>query len=138
MKKRAIKFSTFFVMMLIFAIIEDMLAASFSGAVFLLETIPIIFIIALIFTFLTELVEEHFEYGKQPLEKIIDKTFEYLEKEKINLTHENVKKHLKRHAKIHTENIIYRTFDYLEKENIKPTHENVKKHMKRYARIHRS
>ena len=138
MKKRAIKFLTFFMMMLIFAIIEDMLAASFSGSILLLETVPIIFVIALVFTFLTELVEEHFEYGKQPLERIIDKTFEYLEKEEIKLTHANVKKHLKRHAMIHTENIIERTFEYLERENIEPTHENVKKHMKRYAAMHKN
>ena len=103
MRKRSIRFVMLFTMMLIFAIIEDVLAASFSGsiAIDILKAVPIIFIISLIFTFITELIEEHFEYGKQPLEKIIDKTFEYLEKEKIELTHENVKKHLKRHSQMH-------------------------------------
>jgi len=100
MKKRIRKFSIFFLMMLIFAIFEDMLAASVSGAILILETLPIIFIIALIFTLLTELLEEHFEYGRQPLERIIDKTFAYLRKHKIEPTYENLRKHMKRHAKM--------------------------------------
>ena len=87
-------------MMLIFAIFEDMLAASVSGAILILETLPIIFIIALAFTLLTELLEEHFEYGRQPLEKIIDKTFAHLKKHKIEPTYENVRKHMKRHARM--------------------------------------
>ena len=100
MKKRIRKFSIFFLMMLIFAFFEDMLAASFSGATLIVGTIPIIFVIALIFTLLTELIEEHFEYGKQPLEKIIDKTFAHLKKHEIEPTYENVKKHMKRHARM--------------------------------------
>jgi len=87
-------------MMLIFAVIEDVFAASVSGAIFLFEMIPIICVIALIFTLITELIEEHFEYGRQPLEKIIDKTFAHLKKHKIEPTYENVKKHLKRHARM--------------------------------------
>lgn len=85
--------------MLIFAIVEDMLAASFSGAQVVLGTIPIIVIIALAFTLITELLEEHFEYGRQPLEKIIDKTFNHLEKNKIEPTRKNVKKYMKKHAR---------------------------------------
>jgi hypothetical protein len=99
MKRRFRRFSIFFLMMLIFAIIEDMLAASVSGAILILESLPFIFIISLVFTLITELVEEHFEYGRQPLEKIIDRTFEHLRKNKIKPTHENVKKHMKIHAK---------------------------------------
>ena len=86
-------------MMLIFAITEDMIAASLVGAVLLFEHVPIIIIVALAFTFLTELIEEHFEIGKGPLERLIDNTFDYLKKENIKPTHENVKKHMKRHAK---------------------------------------
>lgn len=122
-------------MMLIFAMIEDILAATFSGAIIIkiFETIPLIFIISLIFTFITELIEEKFEYGKQPLERIIDKTFEYLKENKIKPTHENVKKHLK----IHTETLIDKTFEHLKKHEIKPTYENVRKYMKKHARMYR-
>jgi len=87
-------------MMLVFAIFEDILAASFSGGALIIGTLPFIFLIALIFTLLTELFEEHFEYGRQPLEKIIDKTFAHLRKHNIKPTYENVKKHMKRHAKM--------------------------------------
>ncbi len=87
-------------MMLIFAVVEDILAASVSGAVLLFEVIPIIFVIALIFTVITELIEEHFEYGRQPLERIIDKTFAHLKKHKIEPTYENIRKHMKRHARM--------------------------------------
>ncbi|NIO45158.1 MAG: hypothetical protein GTN36_06450 [Candidatus Aenigmarchaeota archaeon] len=100
MKKRIRKFSIFFLMMLIFAIFEDMLAASVSGAILIIETLPLIFLIALIFTLLTELIEEHFEYGRQPLEKIIDKTFAHLRKHNIKPTYENVKKHMKKHVRM--------------------------------------
>lgn len=101
MKRRVLRFSIFFVMMLVFAIIEDMLAASLSGAILVLETIPIIIFIALVFTLLTELVEEHFEIGRGPLERAIDKTFRYMRKHNIKPTHENVKFHLKKHIKKH-------------------------------------
>lgn len=93
-KKRAIRFFLFFAMMLIFAIIEDILAAHLSGAILLLETIPIIILIAFIFTVITELVEEKFEGGEQPLEKIL-KTLMHMEKHKIPITYKNIRKHLK-------------------------------------------
>ena len=95
-------------MMLIFAFFEDMLAASFSGAILILESIPIIFVIALAFTLLTELIEEHYEYGRQPLEKIIDKTFAHLRKHKIEPTYENVKKHMKRHARMYRKKTLHK------------------------------
>ena len=85
MKKRSLRFSLFFIMMLIFAVIEDMLAASLSGAVLLIESIPVIIAIALTFTILTELLEEHFEYGKQPLEKIIDEMFSHFKRKNIKI-----------------------------------------------------
>lgn len=97
MKKRALKFSLFFSMMFIFAIIEDMIAASLSGSVLLLEAIPLIILIALIFTVFTEFLEEHFQYGKQPLERILDKTFSYMKKKKIKPTYSNIKKHSRKH-----------------------------------------
>ena len=96
MKRRAIRFSIFFTMMLIFAIIEDVLAASVSGAVLLLETIPLIILIAVIFTIIAELVEEHFEVGKGPLERAIDKTFAHMKRRRIKPTSENIKKQLKK------------------------------------------
>ncbi len=102
MKKRILRFFTFFAMMLVFAIIEDVLAASVSGATLLLETMPIIILIAFVFTVVTEYVEERFfERGPQPLEKIIDKTFAYMRQRNIKPTHKSVKYHLKRHIKKH-------------------------------------
>ena len=97
MKKRTVRFSLFFIMMLIFAIVEDMLAVSLSGAALLIESIPVIMVIAFAFTLLAELLEEHFEYGRQPLEKILDKTFSYMKKKKIKPTYSNIKRHTKRH-----------------------------------------
>lgn len=97
MKRRTVRFSLFFAMMLIFAFVEDMLAASISGGMILLETVPLIILISLVFTLLTELLEEHFEYGRQPLEKILDKTFSYMKKKKIKPTYSNIKRHAKRH-----------------------------------------
>ena len=96
MKTRTVRFSLFFAMMLIFAFVEDMLAASISGGMILLETVPLIILISLVFTLLTELLEEHFEYGRQPLEKIIDKTFEHMKKKKIKPTHRNIRAHIRR------------------------------------------
>ena len=83
-------------MMFIFAVIEDILAASMSGAVLLIESIPIILIIAFSFTIFTELIEEHFEYGRQPLEKIIDDTLNHFKKKKIKPTYKNIKAHVRR------------------------------------------
>lgn len=80
-------------MMLIFAI-KDILAAHLSGATLLLETVPIIILIAFAFTVVTELIEEEFEGGEQPLEKIL-RTLAHLEKHKIPPTYENIRKHLK-------------------------------------------
>jgi hypothetical protein len=97
MKKRTVRFSLFFIMMLIFAIVEDIIAASLSGATLLIEAIPIIMVIAFTFTLLTELLEEHFEYGRQPLERVLDKTFSHMKKKKIKPTYSNIKRHAKRH-----------------------------------------
>ena len=83
-------------MMLIFAFVEDMLAASISGGLILVETVPLIILISLVFTLLTELLEEHFEYGRQPLEKIIDNTFNHMKKKKIKPTRKNIKAHIRR------------------------------------------
>ena len=83
--------------MLIFAIVEDMVAASLSGATLLIEAIPVIMVIAFTFTLLTELLEEHFEYGRQPLEKVLDKTFSHMKKKKIKPTYSNIKRNAKRH-----------------------------------------
>lgn len=91
-KKRTAKFLVFFIMMLLFAIIEDILAAKASGAPFIIETLPLVIVIALIFTVITELIEEHFERGEQPLEHMLH-TLEHLERKKIPPTYENIKKH---------------------------------------------
>lgn len=93
-KRRAFRFALFFAMMLLFAVIEDMLAAQLSGATLLLETIPIIVLISFVFTLVTELVEEHFESGDQPLERLL-RTLAHLEKHEIPPTYENIRKHLK-------------------------------------------
>jgi hypothetical protein len=97
-KKRAFRFALFFAMMLLFAVIEDVLAAQLSGATLLLETIPIIVLIAFLFTLVTELVEEHFESGDQPLERLL-KTLAHLEKHEIPPTYENIRKHLRNSGK---------------------------------------
>lgn len=99
MKKRIIRFLLFFAMMLIFEIVEDTLTASFLGATMILKVIPVIIVVALVFTLITELVEERFEGKVGPLEKIIDDTFAYFKEHNIKPTHENVKMHLKRHLK---------------------------------------
>jgi hypothetical protein len=54
-------------------------------------------VIAFTFTLLTELLEEHFEYGRQPLERVLDKTFSHMKKKKIKPTYSNIKRHAKRH-----------------------------------------
>lgn len=96
MKKRTLRFSLLFLMMLIFAILEDMLAASVSGASMIIEVVPLIVVIAFPFTLLTELFEEHFEYGRQPLEKIIDEMFAHFKKNKIKPTYRNIKTHIRK------------------------------------------
>ena len=97
-KKRTVKFVVFFIMMFIFAVIEDVLAAKASGAPFIMETLPLIGGIALFFTIVTEYVEERFEPGEQPLEHLIH-TLEHLKRKKIPPTYENIKKHLKKRHK---------------------------------------
>ncbi len=92
-KKRTVKFLVFFIAMLIFAIIEDVLAAHLSGAPFIVETLPIIVVIALFFTIITEYIEERFEPGEQPLEHLL-RTLAHLEERKIPPTYENIRKHL--------------------------------------------
>ncbi len=94
-KKRTLKFIVFFVLMLVFAITEDILAAHISGAPFIIDTLPFIIIIALLFTVITELIEEHFEPGEQPLEHVLH-TLEHLERRNIPPTYENIRLHLKK------------------------------------------
>ena len=97
-KKRTVRFLVLFTAMLIFAIIEDVLAAHLSGAPFIIETLPLIIIISFFFTIITEYIEERFEPGEQPLEHLLH-TLEHLKRKKIPPTYENIKKHLKKHHK---------------------------------------
>lgn len=73
MKKRVAKFLALFVMLVVFGIIEDVLAAHVSGATLIMEALPIIVLFAIVFTLITEMIEEHFETGEGPLEEIVDK-----------------------------------------------------------------
>ncbi len=94
-KKRAVRFLLFFAVVLIFNIADNFLTASFLGVSFILEAVPLMIGIAFIFTLITELIEEEFEGGDQPLEHLL-RTLAHLEKHKIPPTYENIRKHLKR------------------------------------------
>ncbi|MBR9682755.1 MAG: hypothetical protein GOV02_03705 [Candidatus Aenigmarchaeota archaeon] len=74
MKKRIAKFVALFVMLILFGVIEDVLAAHVSGGTFdlIIEALPFIFLISVLFTLITEAIEEHFERGEGPLEKVVD------------------------------------------------------------------
>jgi hypothetical protein len=98
-KRRLFRFALFFAMMLVFAIIEDVLAASMSGAVFLYETLPLIVIVAFAFTVIAELVEEWFGFTDRIIEDAVKNAFENMEKNRIEPSCENVMKHVKVHGK---------------------------------------
>lgn len=94
-KRRVFRFVLFFVMMLVFAIMEDMLTASMSGAVFLYETLPLIVVVAFVFTVVAELVEEWLGFSDKIIEDAIKNAFEHLEKNRMKPSYENVMKHVK-------------------------------------------
>ncbi len=98
-KRRVFRFVLFFAMMLIFAIVEDLFTASISGTIFLFETLPLIFGIALIFTIIAELVEEWFGFTDRIIEDAVKNAFSHMEKHKIKPSYENVMKHVKSHRK---------------------------------------
>ncbi|TRZ55336.1 hypothetical protein D4Q76_00690 [archaeon] len=98
-KKRVFRFALFFAMMLVFAIIEDLFAASLSGDVFLFETVPLIFAVAFVFTIIAELVEEWFGFTDSIIEDAVKNAFSHMEKHKIKPSYENVMKHVKTHRK---------------------------------------
>lgn len=123
-KKRTVKFLVLFAMMLIFAVIEDVLAAHFSGATLILETLPLIVAMSFVFTLITEYVEERFEGGEQPLEHLL-KTLERMERKNIPLTYENIRKHLSADVAR-----LIGAVEHLERNNIPPTYENIKKHLR--------
>jgi len=74
MKKRIAKFVALFVMLILFGVAEDILAAHVSGGTvdLIIEALPIIFVISVLFTLITEAIEEHFDRGQGPLEKAVD------------------------------------------------------------------
>lgn len=98
-KRRVFRFALFFAMMLVFAIIEDMMAASLSGAVFLYETIPLIVVVAFFFTVVAELVEEWLGFSDRIIEDAVKNAFIHLEKNRMKPSYENVMKHVKAHGK---------------------------------------
>jgi len=98
-KRRVFRFALFFAMMLIFAVIEDVLTASVSGAVFLYETLPLIVIVAFVFTIVAELVEEWLGFADSIIEDAIRNAFEHMEKNRVKPSYENVMKHVKSHRK---------------------------------------
>lgn len=98
-KRRVFRFALFFAMMLVFAIIEDVMAASVSGAVFLYETLPLIVVVAFVFTIVAELVEEWLGFTDRIIEDAVKNAFEHMEKHKIEPSYENVMKHVKSHRK---------------------------------------
>ncbi len=98
-KRRVFRFALFFAMMLIFAIIEDMLAASVSGTVFLYETLPLIVVVAFVFTAVAELVEEWLGFSDKIIEDAVKNAFEQMEKHKTKPSYESVMRHVKAHGK---------------------------------------
>lgn len=98
-KRRVFRFALFFAMMLVFAIIEDVLAASMSGAIFLYETLPLIFIMAFVFMAVSELMEEWFGFTDSIIEDAVKNAFSHMERHKIKPSYENVMKHVKSHRK---------------------------------------
>lgn len=98
-KRRVFRFALFFAMMLVFAIMEDVLAASVSGAVFIYEILPLIVVVAFAFTVIAELVEEWLGFTDRIIEDAVKDAFEHLEKNRMKPSYENVMKHLKAHRK---------------------------------------
>ncbi len=93
-RKRAVRFLLFFAVVLIFDIADNFLAASILGVSSIFEAVILMIGIAFVFTLITELIEEEFEGGEQPLEDLL-KTLTHLEKHKIPPTYHNIRKHLK-------------------------------------------
>ncbi|MFZ3077692.1 MAG: hypothetical protein WA139_04510 [Candidatus Aenigmatarchaeota archaeon] len=94
-KRRLFRFALFFAMMLVFAVIEDLLTASVSGAVFLYETLPLIVVVAFVFTVIAELVEEWLGFTDSIIEDAVKNAFYHMEKHRIKPSYENVMKHVK-------------------------------------------
>ena len=74
MKKRIAKFLALFSMLIIFGVIEDILAAHISGGLLItiMDSLPLIFLISVIFTIITEFIEERFDRGEGPIEHFVD------------------------------------------------------------------
>jgi len=106
MKRKLAKFLMFFLVMIIFSVVEDMVALStitlFSWGIFL-AILPEIVLIALLFTIITEYIEERmFHPEDQPIKNIIkaiDNAFRHMQRHKIKPTPANVKKHVKVYIK---------------------------------------
>ena len=75
MKKRIAKFLALFVMLILFGVVEDVLAAHVAGGTvdLIIEALPVIFLLSVLFTLVTEAIEEHFERGEGPLEHAVDR-----------------------------------------------------------------
>ncbi len=104
-KRRVFRFALFFAMMLVFAIIEDLLTASVSGAVFLYETLPLIVVVAFVFTVVAELVEEWFGFTDRIIEDAVKSAFEQMEKHKTKPSYENVMMHVKAHGRKNSDKV---------------------------------
>lgn len=123
-RKRTVKFLVLFLMMLTFAVIEDVLAAHMSGATLILETLPLIIAMSFAFTMITEFVEEKFEPGEQPLEHVL-KIIMHLEKHDVPPTPEGIRKHL------HDDAVqIVQVVERLKKKKVPLTYENIKRHLR--------
>lgn len=84
-EKRAIRLVLFFILLVIFGIIEDMIALYLTGVsstlfiIFKMENIFVILLIAIIFTIIAEFTEKIYE-GEKPKD-IIKKTAKVIKKE---------------------------------------------------------
>jgi nucleoside recognition membrane protein YjiH len=80
-KKRAIRFITFFILLIAFGVIEDMSAMFLHGVEFDIVVLATVTVIATIFTVIAEVTEFIFKREEPKIEKIIKKEEKIIKKE---------------------------------------------------------
>lgn len=71
-KKRYVRFTAFFLMLVLFAYIEDVIVALFSGSELSTRMLMLILFIAIIFTFIAEHTEKLFEKEAEEAAEIVE------------------------------------------------------------------
>ena len=80
-KKKYVRFLTFFVFLVVYSVIEDLIAVSIHGVEFDIIVLINVFIIALLFTGIAELTERLYKKEEDELKEYENKVEKFVKKE---------------------------------------------------------